>query len=94
MFTFTNLRNHAGFICILPLMIAVSATHHAWGEEKKPNVIFMIVDDLNDLSMAPIGKPKIATPNIDRLARRGVAFRNAHTNDWMYENHITATRNP
>lgn len=47
----------------------------------QPNVVFIIVDDLNDLPFHPKGKPSVATPNIDRLAKRGVRFTNAHTND-------------
>ena len=60
------------------LMLAINA---ARADDHRPNVVFIIVDDLNDLPLAPFGKPEIATPNIDRLARRGVSFTNAHTND-------------
>lgn len=49
--------------------------------DQRPNVVCIIVDDLNDLPLHPAGKPKVATPNIDRIARRGVTFTNAHTND-------------
>ena len=48
---------------------------------KKPNVLFIIVDDLNDMPLHPEGKPYVPTPNFDRLARRGVSFTNAHCND-------------
>ncbi len=47
----------------------------------KPNVIFIIVDDLNDMPYQPDGKPLVPTPNIDRLKDQGVTFTNAHTND-------------
>jgi arylsulfatase A-like enzyme len=47
----------------------------------QPNVIFMIGDDLNDLPLRPGGKPLVPTPNMDRLAARGVSFTNAHSND-------------
>ena len=50
-----------------------------WGQpETKLNVIFIIIDDLNDLPYQPDGKPLVPTPNIDRLAKRGVLFSNAH----------------
>ncbi|MDA0350162.1 MAG: sulfatase-like hydrolase/transferase [Verrucomicrobia bacterium] len=48
---------------------------------QKPNVVFIIVDDLNDMPLQPGGKPLVPTPNIDRLKERGVSFTNAHTND-------------
>lgn len=47
----------------------------------KPNVVFIIGDDLNDLPLRPSGKPLVPTPNMDRLAARGVSFSNAHCND-------------
>ncbi|MEC8556631.1 MAG: sulfatase [Planctomycetota bacterium] len=47
----------------------------------RPNVLFIIVDDLNDMPLHPQGKPYVPTPNFDRLAKRGVSFTNAHCND-------------
>jgi len=46
---------------------------------RKPNVLFIAVDDLNDWTNCLGGyKGKIFTPNLDRLASRGVLFTNAH----------------
>jgi len=49
--------------------------------QEQPNVLFIIVDDLNDMPLHPEGKPFVPTPNFDRLAARGVSFTNAHCND-------------
>ena len=49
--------------------------------QEHPNVLFIIVDDLNDMPLHPAGKPHVPTPNFDRLAARGVSFTNAHCND-------------
>ena len=46
--------------------------------EAKPNVLFIAVDDLNDWVGCLGGHPDTKTPNIDRLAKRGVLFTNAH----------------
>ncbi|MFY9242008.1 MAG: sulfatase [Polaribacter sp.] len=46
----------------------------------KPNVLFIIVDDLNDYQGVFGGHPQAKTPNIDRLAAQGVQFVNAQTN--------------
>ena len=42
-----------------------------------PNVLFLICDDLN-CDMGLYGHPLVKTPNVDRLAKRGVRFDNAH----------------
>jgi arylsulfatase A-like enzyme len=44
----------------------------------KPNVLFIVIDDLNDWIGCMDGHPQALTPNIDRLASRGVLFTNAH----------------
>jgi len=43
----------------------------------KPNVLFIAVDDLNDWIGCMGGHPDTRSPNIDRLAKRGVRFQNA-----------------
>ena len=45
---------------------------------KKPNVLFIAIDDQNDWIGALGGHPMAKTPNIDRLAARGTALLNAH----------------
>jgi arylsulfatase A-like enzyme len=44
----------------------------------KPNILFIAMDDLNDWTGCLGGHPQAFTPNIDRLARSGVLFSNAH----------------
>ena len=44
----------------------------------RPNVLMIIADDLNDWVGCLGGHPDVRTPNIDRLARRGLLFTNAH----------------
>ena len=52
-------------------------TFAAGRDISKPNVLFLICDDLNcDLSC--YGHPIVKSPNIDRLAARGVRFENAY----------------
>lgn len=66
---------------LLSLLLAVAAmalTVHA--AEKKPDVVFIVLDDLNDWVGVLGGHPQTKTPNIDALAARGVLFSNAHCN--------------
>jgi arylsulfatase A-like enzyme len=46
-------------------------------QSDRPNVLFIAVDDLNDWIGCLGGHPQTRSPNIDRLAKRGVLFRNA-----------------
>ncbi len=47
-------------------------------KDGRPNVLFVAVDDLNDWIGALGGHPQARTPNLDRLARRGVLFTRAY----------------
>ena len=58
------------FSCFLLLLPIAQA-----GE--KTNVLFLICDDLNT-DLACYGHPQVKTPNIDRLASRGLRFDNAY----------------
>lgn len=53
-----------------------------WGNwafaAEPPNVLFVAIDDLNDWVGCLQGHPQVMTPNIDRLAARGMLFTNAH----------------
>ena len=45
----------------------------------RPNVLLVAVDDLNDWVGCMGGHPQTRTPNIDRLASRGMLFTNGGT---------------
>ncbi|MHC4308557.1 MAG: sulfatase-like hydrolase/transferase [Planctomycetota bacterium] len=47
-------------------------------QSKRPNVLFIAIDDLNDWIGCLGGHPDVKTPNLDKLAQRGVLFTNAH----------------
>ncbi len=47
-------------------------------DKAKPNVLFIAVDDLNHWVGHLHRNPQTKTPNIDRLAKMGVTFTNAH----------------
>ncbi len=61
-------------LCLLALLFATSAA-----AAEKPNVLFIAIDDLNDWVGVLGGHPQARTPNIDRLANRGVLFTHAYT---------------
>lgn len=47
-------------------------------KSKKPNIVLIYTDDLGYGDVSSYGTSAIQTPNIDRLAKNGVRFTNAH----------------
>lgn len=46
------------------------------GAEPRPNVVFLLIDDLRFNALGCMGDKIVKTPNIDRLAKEGVLFKN------------------
>lgn len=51
---------------------------HIEKKSEKPNIIFLLCDDLRADAVGYIGNETIKTPNIDRLAKEGTVFNNAY----------------
>lgn len=63
------------------VVAGLASCHFAQAEteaSRPPNVLFIAVDDLNDWAACLGGREGVHTPNLDRLAARGVLFTNAH----------------
>lgn len=45
---------------------------------ERPNVLFIMIDDLRDWTSYSNGFSNVQTPNLDQLARQGTVFSNAH----------------
>jgi N-acetylglucosamine-6-sulfatase len=43
----------------------------------RPNIVFILIDDLRWDALGVLGHPFVKTPNIDRIAKEGMIFRNA-----------------
>lgn len=46
-------------------------------QNTKPNILILLSDDQASNTMGCMGNPVVQTPNLDRLARQGILFRNA-----------------
>jgi iduronate 2-sulfatase len=66
-------------VLLLPLAIAalVPAPGRPQEPVRRPNILFIAVDDLNN-DLGAYGHPLVRSPNIDRLAARGVRFDRAY----------------
>jgi arylsulfatase A-like enzyme len=62
---------------LLSLCFVLAAFPLAAADAPRPNVLFIISDDLNNM-LGCYGDPRAKTPNIDRLASRGVRFERAY----------------
>ncbi|MCC6145479.1 MAG: sulfatase [Candidatus Hydrogenedentes bacterium] len=56
------------------------SSRHALADKplRRPNVLFIAIDDLNDWIGCLGGHPGVKTPHLDALAGRGLLFTNAH----------------
>ena len=45
-----------------------------------PNILFIMPDQWRGMDLGSMGNTQVRTPNLDRLAREGVQFRNAVAN--------------
>ena len=63
---------------IIIATILMGLTAAAATAQTRPNILFIAIDDMNDWTGFLGGHPQARTPNMDRLAKKGVNFTNAH----------------
>lgn len=59
-------------VCLAPLVHAQKAGN------KRPNIIFILADDLGYGDLGSYGQKLVKTPNLDRLAKEGTRFTNVY----------------
>jgi len=66
------------FIGLVALIIAVTSCNtpqnKAKKEELKPNIVYILADDLGYGDLSCYGQKKFSTPNIDKMAGEGMVF--------------------
>lgn len=65
-------------LAVLALLAGLAVSSRAAQRGERPNVLFIVIDDLNDWIGPLGGHPQARTPNLDRLAARGTVFTSAH----------------
>lgn len=59
---------------IVFLLVAAPLLQAQSGSPQKPNIIYIMADDLGYGDIGPFGQQKIRTPNLDRMAAEGMRF--------------------
>ncbi len=62
------------FICQFTFFIAFWMFGRLQGQEVRPNIVFILVDDLGYGDLGVYGHPHIHTPHLDKLAGEGIRF--------------------
>lgn len=73
-----GIRHLSPVTVFLALTFAFVAALQAAEPVARPNVLFLFTDDQRHDTIHALGNDIIKTPNIDRLVREGVTFRNAY----------------
>ncbi|MDB4809969.1 sulfatase [bacterium] len=64
------------FLLGVTLMVGSVAVTKSWAEDQ-PNIVFLMSDDLNT-ALSGFAHPQCKTPELDKLADRGIRFENMH----------------
>ncbi len=64
---------------LLSLLFVFGSLGVAAAQTNRPNIVFILADDLGYTDLACYGSKYYETPNIDRLARQGIRFTDGHT---------------
>src|SRR5262245_31225061 len=63
---------------LLPALLILSGAALAHGADSKPNIVFILADDLGWTDTATYGSKYYETPNIDKLAKQGMKLTRYH----------------
>lgn len=64
--------------CLLSLIAVLTLVSQSPAAGEKPNIIFILADDMGYADLSSFGSPDLKTPRIDQLASEGVRFVNAY----------------
>ncbi|MCG2587248.1 arylsulfatase [Rhodohalobacter sulfatireducens] len=66
-------------ICLISIFLLTGYSQTVNGQTEKPNIIYILADDLGYGELGVYGQEKIETPNIDALAEAGMKFTNHYS---------------
>jgi arylsulfatase A-like enzyme len=74
------MNKKSSYILIVYLLFTVAFKMDLKAQHERPNIVFIMADDLGYASLGCYGNKDIRTPNIDCLAHEGVLFTDYHSN--------------
>lgn len=74
-----NQPNRRSFLRALTGSLGLSFLQFGCSKTQRPNILFIMVDDLSKEWTSCYGAEDIKTPNVDRLAETGLKFENAYS---------------
>jgi len=77
------MKNNINRLFLLFLLLSFASCSSSKNKENKeanphPNIVIIYVDDLGYADVGSYGAKGVETPNVDRLARKGLKFTDAH----------------
>jgi arylsulfatase A-like enzyme len=79
-----------GYFLWRPFPVPANNSAKAAARSQKPNIVFIVLDTARADHLSSYGYSRPTTPNIDRLARRGVVFENAIApTSWTLASHAS-----
>lgn len=81
----TTLKTYCSFLFLLVLLVGSLYAHGtkeppAPAQTRRPNIIFILADDLGWGDLSVYGHDRLKTPNLDRMAAQGTLFTNFYVN--------------
>lgn len=61
-----------------PLLLALLVAAAVFGQDRQPNIVVIVADDLGYGELSVQGNPEIPTPHIDSIAEGGIRFTNGY----------------
>ncbi|MFW5872653.1 MAG: sulfatase-like hydrolase/transferase, partial [bacterium] len=71
---------YLSFFSVTLILAAFVACQNKTTENKKPNILFILADDLGYHDLSVMGSDYYETPNIDRIANEGMIFTDGYAN--------------
>ncbi|MDO5968704.1 sulfatase [Flavivirga aquimarina] len=72
------MKKTISIIAILFLLLSCKQDNNKVETSKKPNILFILVDDLGYADLSVMGSKYYETPNIDKIANSGTVFTNGY----------------